>query len=78
MTESITFTCTTDKETQIIEMKDMPILKNIKIIKVDAESKEVIKDKFTFAIYEDQEGTKLIKEVKSEKKATKKKGTGDK
>lgn len=61
MTESITFTVTTDKETQIIEMKDMPILKNVKIIKVDAESKEVIKDKFTFAIYEDQEGTKLIK-----------------
>ena len=28
---------------------------------------EVIKDKFTFAIYEDQEGTKLIKEVKSDK-----------
>lgn len=67
MTESITFTVTTDKETQIIEMKDMPILKNIKIIKVDVESKEVIKDKFTFAIYEDQEGTKLIKEVKSDK-----------
>lgn len=61
MTESITFTVTTDKKTQIIEMKDMPILKNVKIIKVDAESKEVIKDKFTFAIYEDQEGTKLIK-----------------
>lgn len=67
MTESITFTVTTDKGTQIIEMKDMPILKNIKIIKVDVESKEVIKDKFTFAIYEDQEGTKLIKEVKSDK-----------
>lgn len=67
MTESITFTVTTDKETQIIEMKDMPILKNVKIIKVDAESKEVIKDKFTFAIYEDQECTKLIKEVKSDK-----------
>lgn len=67
MTESITFTVTTDKETQIIEMKDMPILKNVKIMKVDAESKEVIKDKFTFAIYEDQECTKLIKEVKSDK-----------
>lgn len=67
MTESITFTVTTDKETQIIEMKDMPILKNVKIIKVDAESKEVIKDKFTFAIYEDQECTKLIKEVRSDK-----------
>ena len=67
ITESITFTVTTDKETQIIEMKDMPILKNVKIIKVDAETKEIIKDKFTFAIYEDQECTKLIKEVKSDK-----------
>ena len=43
------------------------LFKNVKIIKVDAESKEVIKDKFTFAIYEDQECTKLIKEVKSDK-----------
>lgn len=68
MTESITFKVTTDKETQVVEMKDMPILKNVKIVKVDAESKEVIKDKFTFAIYEDQECTKLIKEVKSDKK----------
>jgi LPXTG-motif cell wall-anchored protein len=67
VTESITFTVTTDKDTQIIEMKDMPILKNIKIQKVDAETKEAIKDKFTFAIYEDQECTKLIKEVKSDK-----------
>ena len=56
---------TTDKETQKIEMKDMPILKNVKVIKIDTETKEVIKDKFIFAIYEDPECTKLIKEVKS-------------
>ena len=31
LTEEIEFTVTTDKETQKIEMKDMPILKNIKI-----------------------------------------------
>ena len=67
MTESITFKVTTDKETQIVEMKDMPILKNIKVQKIDEETKEVIADKFTFGIYEDQECTKLIKEVKSNK-----------
>ena len=67
ITEEIKFTVTTDKETQKIEMKDMPILKNVKVIKVDSETKEIIKDKFTFAIYEDPECTKLIKEVKSNK-----------
>lgn len=65
--EEIDFTVTEDKETQKIEMKDMPILKNVKVIKVDAETKQTIKDKFTFAIYEDLECTKLIKEVKSNK-----------
>ena len=51
ITEEIKFTVTTDKETQKIEMKDMPILKNVKVIKIDTETKEVIKDKFIFAIY---------------------------
>ena len=68
ITEEIKFTVTTDKNTQKIEMKDMPILKNVKVIKVDSETKETIKDKFTFAIYEDSECTKLIKEVQSNKK----------
>lgn len=63
--EEIKFTVTPDKENQKIEMKDMPILKNVKVIKIDTETKEVIKDKFIFAIYEDPECTKLIKEVKS-------------
>ncbi len=67
ITEEIKFVVTTDKETQKVEMKDMPILKNVKVIKVDSETKETIKDKFTFAIYEDKECTKLIKEVKSNK-----------
>ena len=65
ITEEIKFIITTDKETQKVEMKDMPILKNVKVIKVDSEKKETIKDKFIFAIYEDPECTKLIKEVKS-------------
>ena len=67
ITEEIEFTVTTDKETQKVEMKDMPILKNVKVIKVDSETKEIIKDRFTFAIYEDPECTKLIKEVQSNK-----------
>ena len=46
-------------------MKDILILKNVKVIKVDEDTKEIIKDKFIFAIYEDPECTKLIKEVKS-------------
>ena len=65
ITEEIKFTVTTDKVTQKIEMKDMPILKNVKVVKIDTETKEIIKDKFIFAIYEDSECTKLIKEVKS-------------
>ena len=67
ITEEIKFVVTTDKTTQKIEMKDMPILKNVKVIKVDSETKEIIKDKFIFGIYEDPECTKLIKEVKSNK-----------
>ncbi len=65
--EEIEFTVTEDKETQKIEMKDMPILKDIRVVKVDSKTKEIIKDKFTFGIYEDSECTKLIKEVKANK-----------
>ena len=67
ITEEIKFVVTTDKDTQRVEMKDMPILKNVKVIKVDSETKETIKDKFIFGIYEDLECTKLIQEVKSDK-----------
>lgn len=66
--ETITFKVTTDKETQKIEMKDMPILKTLKIFKVDEDTEEIIKDKFTFAIYEDEECTRLIQMVDSDKK----------
>ena len=67
ITEEIAFTVTEDKETQKIEMKDMPILKDIRVVKVDSKTKEIIKDKFVFGIYEDSECTKLIKEVKANK-----------
>lgn len=67
LTEEIEFTVTEDKETQKIEMKDMPILQDIKLVKIDENTNEVIKSKFTFGIYEDAECTKLIKEVESNK-----------
>ena len=65
--ESIEFVVTTDKDTQVIEMKDMPILKNIKVIKADSSTKENIKAKFTFGLYEDKECTKLIQQMDSNK-----------
>lgn len=68
VTEEIEFTVTEDKQTQRIEMKDKPIVKNIKIIKIDSNTKEIIKSRFSFGIYEDNECTKLIKEVKSNSK----------
>ena len=46
-------------------MKDKPILKTIKVVKIDSETKEVIKDEFEFAIFEDPECTKLINKVKA-------------
>ena len=65
--ESITFSVTNEKDTQLIEMKDMPILTDIKVVKTDKDTKEVIKDKFTFGIYEDIECSKLIKEIVANK-----------
>lgn len=65
--ESITFTVSEDKETQKIEMKDMPILKDIRLVKIDSKTKEVIREKFKFGIYEDEACTKLIREVESDK-----------
>ena len=66
--ESIEFTVSSNKETQKVVMKDAPILTNIQVLKVDAETKEVITAKFKFGIYSDPECTNLIKEVKSDKK----------
>ena len=49
-------------------MKDMPILKSVQVEKVDKETGEHIKsNKFTFGIFEDEECTKLIKEVGANK-----------
>ena len=61
--EIIEFTVTQDKETQKVEMKDMPILRNVKVIKVDNKTKDIITKDFSFGIYEDEQCTKLIAEV---------------
>lgn len=56
------FIVSLDKETQRIEMKDMPILKSVQVEKIDKDTGEHIKsNKFTFGIYEDEGCTKLIK-----------------
>ena len=45
-------------------MKDMPILSSKRVEKIDKDTGEHIKsNKFVFGIYEDEECTKLIKEV---------------
>ena len=62
--ESIEFEVSSDKENQLLEMKDMPILKFVRVEKLDKDTKEHIKsNKFVFGIYEDEECTKLIKEA---------------
>ncbi len=68
ITERIEFTVSTDKETQKIVMKDMPILTSIQLTKIDEDTKEIIKDKFTFGLYADEECKELIMQVDSNKK----------
>ena len=48
-------------------MQDKPILTDVKLIKIDKDTKEMIKSDFSFGIYEDAECTKLITEVKCDK-----------
>lgn len=63
--EEIEFTVTEDKETQKIEMKDMPILTDITLIKVDSDTKERIYEDFVFGIYSDENCTNLIEKYNS-------------
>ncbi|MBP3254975.1 MAG: hypothetical protein J6M60_00575 [Clostridia bacterium] len=65
--ETIEFEVTNEKINQLIEMKDMPILKTIKVIKIDSETEEIITEDFKFGIYEDENCTELIKEVEANK-----------
>lgn len=65
--EEIEFVVTSNKETQRIEMKDMPILHTLKLVKKDSKTEEIIKDKFSFGIYKDEACTELIEIVESDK-----------
>ena len=65
--ESVTFKVDSNKEIQRIVMKDAPIHKNIKVQKIDSETKDVIKDTFKFGIYSDENCNNLMKEVTSNK-----------
>ena len=67
--EDVKFTIKNNKDIQKVIMKDNPILKTIQVIKVDSETKEMIKTNFKFGIYEDFECTKLIKEIEPEKES---------
>ena len=67
LTEEIEFKVTTDKETQKVEMKDMPILKDVRLTKIDSKTKEIIKDKFVFGLYKDAECNDLITQIESDK-----------
>ena len=62
--ESIEFTVSEDKETQVVEMKDMPKLRNVRVEKIDEATKEHIKsNKFEFSIYQDEGCNNLIATV---------------
>lgn len=64
ITESIEFEVSLDKKNQLVEMKDMPILKSVRVEKLDKDTKEHIKsNKFVFGIYEGEACTQLIKEA---------------
>lgn len=65
ITEKLKFLVTNNKETQKINIKDKQIFKNIKVIKLDSDTKENIRDKFSFGIYEDSECTKIIEITQS-------------
>lgn len=64
----IKFKVSNTNETQKVVMVDTPILSNVKIIKIDDNTKEIIKKDFTFGLYTDEECTQLISEVHSNKK----------
>ena len=61
MAEEITFVAGDGEK---VTMKDMPILRSVRVEKLDKTTKEHIKsNKFVFGIYEDKECTKLIKQA---------------
>ena len=51
-----------------VKMQNNPILKTLQLTKIDKETKETIKDKFTFGLYIDKKCTELIQQVDSNAK----------
>ena len=51
-----------------VTMQNNPILKTIQLTKIDKETKEIIKEQFTFGLYVDKECTKLIQQMDSNAK----------
>ena len=51
-----------------VTMQNNPILKTLQLTKIDKDTKEVIKDKFTFGLYVDKKCTELIQQVDSNAK----------
>ncbi len=49
-------------------MKNNPIVKTLQLTKIDKDTKEVIKERFTFGLYVDKECTKLIQQMDSNAK----------
>lgn len=51
-----------------VTMQNNPILRTLQLTKIDKDTKEIIKDKFTFGLFSDKECTKLIQQVDSNEK----------
>lgn len=51
-----------------VTMQNNPILRTLQLTKIDKDTKEIIKDKFTFGLFSDKECTKLIQQVDSNAK----------
>lgn len=49
-------------------MQNNPSLRTLQLTKIDKDTKEIIKDKFTFGLFSDKECTKLIQQVDSNAK----------
>ena len=50
-----------------VTVDDCFVIKDVKVVKIDSKTKEIIKAKFTFGLYEDEECTKLIQQMDSNK-----------
>ena len=51
-----------------VTMKNNPIVKTLQLTKIDKETKEIIKERFTFGLYVDKECTQLIQQMDSNAK----------